>query len=51
MDHAPLLYGQFPQDLSPGEAGPDHSGVSGGAEGRPHQLQGAEAGEGVEVSQ
>ena len=43
MDHTPLLYRQFAEDLAPGQAGPDHGGVAGGAEGRPHQLQGAEA--------
>ena len=43
MDHTPLLYRQFAEDLTPGQAGPDHGGVAGGAEGRPHQLQGAEA--------
>ena len=43
VDHTPLLYRQFAEDLAPGQAGPDHGGVAGGAEGRPHQLQGAEA--------
>ena len=43
MDHTPLLYRQFAEDLAPGQAGPDHGGVAGGAERRPHKLQGAEA--------
>ena len=42
VHHAPLVYGQFPQYLTPCEARPNESSMATGAEGCPHQLQGAE---------
>ena len=43
VDHAPPLYGQFPQDLAPGQPRPYQGSVATAAQGSLHQLQGSQA--------
>ena len=43
VHHAPPLYGQLPQYLTPGQAGTYQSRVAAGAQGSLHQLQGSQA--------